>query len=89
MLKAGDPLAMPWYSVNTSIMIQSPRLHVPEVKQVWLADGSAGGGRIEDHDIAGTSTCARKERNMFVQWIKELADREFTRASGRRRTGLW
>ena len=44
----GDPLAMPWYSVNTSIMIQSLRLHVPEVKQVWLADDSAGGGRIED-----------------------------------------
>ena len=44
----GDPLAMPWYSVNTSIMIQSLKLHVPEVKQVWLADDSAGGGRIED-----------------------------------------
>lgn len=36
---------MPWYSVNTSIMIQSLRLRVPEV---WLADDSAGGGRIED-----------------------------------------
>ena len=43
-----DPLAMPWYSVNTSIMIQSLRLHVPEVKQVCLADDSAGDGRIED-----------------------------------------
>ena len=43
-----DPLAMPWYSINTSIMIQSLRLHVPEVKQVWLADDSAGGGRAED-----------------------------------------
>ena len=42
----GDPLAMPWYSVNTSIMIQSLRLNVPEVKQVWLADDSAGGGRL-------------------------------------------
>ena len=44
----GDPLPMPWYSVNTSIMIQSLRLHVPEVKQVWLADDSAGEGGIED-----------------------------------------
>ena len=42
----GDPLAMPWYSVNTSIMIQSLRLNIPEVKQVWLADDSAGGGRL-------------------------------------------
>ncbi|XP_022802897.1 uncharacterized protein LOC111340333 [Stylophora pistillata] len=39
---------MPWYSVNTSTMIQSLRWHVPEVKQVWLADDSAGGGRVED-----------------------------------------
>ena len=39
----GDPLAMPWYSVNTSIMIQILRAHI---KQVWLAVDSAGGGRI-------------------------------------------
>ena len=42
----GDPLAMPWYSVNTSIMIQSLRTSTPGVKQVWLADDSAGGGQI-------------------------------------------
>ena len=42
----GDPLALPWYSVNTSIMIQSLRTSTPGVKQVWLADDSAGGGRI-------------------------------------------
>ena len=42
----GDPLAMPWYSINTSIMIQSLRALTPEVKQVWLADDSTGGGRI-------------------------------------------
>ena len=42
----GDPLAMLWYSVNTSIMIQSLSLNIPEVKQVWLADDSAGGGRL-------------------------------------------
>ena len=34
----GDPPAMPWYSVNTSIMIQSLRAQCPMVKQVWLAD---------------------------------------------------
>ena len=42
----GDPLAMPWYSVNTSIMIQSLRTSTPGVKQVWLADDSKGGGQI-------------------------------------------
>ena len=42
----GDPLAMPWYSVNSSIMIQSLRTSTPGVKQVWLADDSAGGGQI-------------------------------------------
>ncbi|XP_068723901.1 uncharacterized protein [Montipora capricornis] len=42
----GDPLAMPWYSVNTSIMIQSLRTSTPGVKQVWLADDSAGAGQI-------------------------------------------
>ena len=40
----GDPLAMPWYSVNASIMIQSLRKSTPGVKQVWLADDSGGEG---------------------------------------------
>ena len=41
-----DPLAMPWYALNTSIMIQKLRDHYPLVKQVWLADDLAGGGSI-------------------------------------------
>ena len=40
----GDPLAMPWYSVTTSYM--SLRKQTPEVKQEWLADDSAGGGKL-------------------------------------------
>ena len=40
----GDPLAMPWHSVNTSIMIQSLRTRTPGVKQVWIAHDSARGG---------------------------------------------
>ena len=39
----GDPLAMPWYSVNTSFIIQSVRTSTPGV---WLADDLAGGGQI-------------------------------------------
>ena len=43
----GDPLAMPWYAINTVHMITSLRASIPQVKQVWLADDSAGGGSIE------------------------------------------
>ena len=42
-----DPLAMPWYSVNTSILINSLRMGSPTVKQVWFADDSAEAGRIK------------------------------------------
>ena len=34
----GDPLAMPWYAINTVHMIHSLRASTPQVKQVWLAD---------------------------------------------------
>ena len=43
----GDPLAMPWYAINTVHMITSLRASIPQVKQVWLADDSAGGWSIE------------------------------------------
>ena len=32
--KQGDPLAMPWYAINTFILIQSLRARIAEVKQV-------------------------------------------------------
>ena len=35
----GDPLAMPWYSVNTSILINSLRMGSPTLGQVWFTDG--------------------------------------------------
>ena len=63
----GDLLAMPWYSINTSIMIQSLRTSTPGVKQVWLADNSAGGGQIVPES-------GRKEVWLSSEWIKELAD---------------
>ena len=37
---------MPWYAINTAHMIASLRASIPQVKQVWLADDSAGGGSI-------------------------------------------
>ena len=43
----GDPLAIPWYAINSNHMISSLRASIPQVKQVWLADDSAGGGSIE------------------------------------------
>ena len=43
----GWPSSARWYAINTSILIQSLRARIPEVKQVWLADDSAGGGPTE------------------------------------------
>ena len=42
----GYPLATPWNSVNTYIMIENLRAHCPIVKQVWLTYDSAEGGRV-------------------------------------------
>ena len=49
-----DPLVMPRYSVTKSVLINSLRMWLPTVKQVWLADDSAGAGRI------GTIISAKK-----------------------------
>ena len=54
----GDPLAMPWYAINTAHMITSLRASIPQVKQVWLADDSAGGGSI----------------GSLYQWYKSLCE---------------
>ena len=48
-------------------MIQSLRTSTPGVKQVWLADDSAGGGQIVPES-------GRKEVWLSSEWIKELAD---------------
>ena len=42
-----DPLAMPWYAINTSILIPSLKARIPEVKQLELVDDSAGGSLME------------------------------------------
>ena len=55
----GDPLAMPWYAINTNHMISSLRASIPQVKQVLLADDSAGGGSIES----------------LYQWYKSLCEK--------------
>ena len=61
----GDPLAMPWYAINTVHMLTSLRASIPQVKQVWLADDSAGGGSIESL-INGTRAYARKGENSAI-----------------------
>ena len=50
---------MPWYSVNTSILINSMRMGSTTVKQVWLADDSAGEGRIK-RCMTGKNILAKK-----------------------------
>jgi hypothetical protein len=43
----GDPLAMPWYSINTFVLIESLRLSLSDVKQGWSADDPAVNGKVE------------------------------------------
>ena len=57
--------------VNASIMIQNLRAHCPMVKQVWLAEDSAGGGRIAQ--LFDWYKQMSKEGEMFgylVNWSK-------------------
>ena len=49
---------MPWCAIHTVHMITSLRASIPQVKQVWLADDSAGGGSIES----------------LYQWYKSLCE---------------
>ena len=42
----GDPLAMPWYSVNSNLIITDLRASIPNVKQAWLADDASAAGSI-------------------------------------------
>jgi hypothetical protein len=60
-----DPLAMPWYSVNTAVMIQSLRLKYQKSnKHGWPTT------QQEEEDwynyIIGTSALKGKERNMVI-----------------------
>ena len=42
---------MPWYAINTRTLIDRLRVLIPDVKQAWLADDSAGGGSLTSlHD---------------------------------------
>ena len=42
----GDPLAMPWYSINSSIVISHLRFSDPTIRQAWLADDASAAGNI-------------------------------------------
>lgn len=42
----GDPLAMPWYSLCTTLLIECLRQKIPEAKQVWLADDASASGKL-------------------------------------------
>ena len=43
----GDPLAMPWFSLNTLTLIEHLSLVTPGIKQVWLADDASAGGSLD------------------------------------------
>ena len=58
---------MPWYVINTSILIPSLRARIPEVKQVWLVDDSAGGGLMELLYNWYISFLVKRERYLAAQ----------------------
>jgi hypothetical protein len=76
----GDPLAMPWYSLSTTTLINSLRASTPEVKQVWLADDASAAGKLDvlnkwykDLEVEG------KDHGYFVNCSKSwliVKDRE-------------
>ena len=43
----GDNLAMPFYALGTSILLDQLRQTTRNVKQIWLADDAAGAGTIQ------------------------------------------
>ena len=63
----GDPLSMPWFSLNTVHVIQSLRNQVPSVKQVWLADDASGGGKLWDlHEWYNLIVSQGKKSDYYV-----------------------
>ena len=45
----GDPLAMPWYSLATTTIINNLQFCFGKrIKQVWLADDASAAGKLED-----------------------------------------
>ena len=43
----GDPLAMAWYSIATSLLITILRRLIEKILQAWLADDAAAAGALE------------------------------------------
>jgi hypothetical protein len=44
----GDNLAMTFYSIMTTLLITTLQQQAENIKQVWLADDTAGAGRLHD-----------------------------------------
>ena len=44
--KQRDPLAMAWHSLSTTVLIDSLKAHISEMKNVWFADDTSFVGQI-------------------------------------------
>ena len=86
---------MPWYVINTSILIPSLRARIREVLQVWLVDDSAGGGLMELLYNWYISFLVKRERNLATyingskRWLTVSPGSKDTRSSRRGRVGVW
>ena len=67
----GDPLAMAWYSLSTTTIIEYLNQNVEKVSQVWLADDATGGGKIRNLKEWFTElSCNGKPYGYFVNGSK-------------------
>ena len=53
----GDPLSMPFYALATLPLIEHLHLQHPAVRQIWLADDSAGAGRLRELRLWWNTLC--------------------------------
>ena len=81
----GDPLAMPWYSINTELMIFTLRRFIERVKQVWLADDASAVGLLQDLLEWYKRLCVEGQLYGYIvngskSWLIVKSEKDATRA---------
>ena len=81
----GDPLAMPWYSINTELMIFTLRRFIERVKQVWFADDASAVGLLQDLLEWYKRLCVEGQLYGYIvngskSWLIVKSEKDATRA---------
>ena len=86
----GDPLAMPWYSLNTLLMINDLSINNPSIKQVWLADDASAAGKLQPlFDWYNRLIFEGQKHGYFVNGAKSLANFKIAIIKGGCNKNLW